>query len=305
MARVSLVCQAVVLALTVPLYGNLGLSFEWGTIAPHALLIALLVGIWTHHQLVPDRRQGAVVNDLMIAVALMLLLTNISSPAQYAAVRLGQPLIDHWLAAADGALGVHVPSLVSWTRAHPTIDVLLKVCYFSLLPQFLFAPIAAGLIFRDRDRLWEYFFHFHFCLLVTLASLAIFPAACAFTYYGFESTIDQSRFIHQFEALRDGSFGTLRFDDLEGLISMPSFHTAGAMMVTWMFRGRRWWLVPVAVLNVGLVASTVLTGAHYFIDVIATGVVFLTSLVAFRLFGRRWMPADQEAPTSSSFGVKR
>ena len=81
----------------------------------------------------------------------MLLLTNISSPAQYAAVALKRPLIDHWLAAADAAFGVHVPSLVSWTRAHPTIDQLLKVCYYSLLPQFLLAPIVAGLMLRDRS----------------------------------------------------------------------------------------------------------------------------------------------------------
>jgi hypothetical protein len=46
-----------------------------------------VIGIWTHHQLVPDRRQGAVVNDLMIAVALMLLLTNISTSSSFGVKR--------------------------------------------------------------------------------------------------------------------------------------------------------------------------------------------------------------------------
>jgi hypothetical protein len=295
MVRVSLVCQVVLLALTAPAYRHLGLSFAWETLVPSVVILALLLGIWAHHQLVPDARQGSVVNDLMIAVFLLLLLSNISSPAQYAAVAIKGPLVDHWLAAADAALGVHVPSLVAWTRAHPTVDALLKVCYFSLLPQFVLAPVAVGLVLSDRKRLWEYVFHFHFCAIVTLACLAVFPAACAFTYYGFESTLNQSRFIHQFQALRDGSFATIRFDDLEGLISMPSFHSAGAMMVTWMFRNRARWLVPVALLNVGLLASTVLTGAHYFIDVLATGGVFLASLGAFRLYGSRLMPAGEQA----------
>ena len=33
-------------------------------------------------------------------------------------------------------------------------------------------------------------------------SLALFPAECAFLFYGFESTIDQTRFIAHFEGLR-------------------------------------------------------------------------------------------------------
>jgi len=289
-ARASLVCSAMILAFAAPLYDHLGLSFAWETLAPHLVLLGLLFGIWSHRQMVPDRRQNAVVNDLMLAIFLLLVLTNVSSPAQYVAVALKRPLIDHWLAAADAALGIHVPSLVAWTRAHPTADLLLTVCYYSLLPQFVLAPVAAALVLKDPDRLWEYVFHFHFCLIVTLATLAIFPAAHAFTYYGFESTLNQTRLIHHFQTLRDGSFTTIRFDDLEGLISMPSFHAAGAMMVTWMFRGHRRWFVPVALLNVGLVASTVMTGAHYFIDVVATGAIFLTSLIVFRLYGPRLTP---------------
>jgi hypothetical protein len=242
---------------------------------------------------VPGRRQSATITDLILAVFLMVLLTNIASPAQYAAVALKRPLIDGWLAAADGALGVHVPSLVEWTRAHPTVDVLLTTCYFSLLPQLVLAPVAAALLLRDRRRLWEYVFYFHFCLIMTLGCLAAFPAACAFTYYGFESTLNQMRFLNQFQALRDGAFAAVRFDDLEGLISMPSFHAAGAMIVTWTFRDHRRWLLPVALLNIGLLAGTVMSGEHYVVDVLATGAVFLASLGAYRLIGSRWTPTCQ------------
>ena len=57
--------------------------------------------------------------------------------------------------------------------------------------------------------------------------------------------------------------------NIEGLVSMPSFHAAGALFVTWALR-RTWWLfVPVALLNLWLIASTVLTGAHYAIDIVA------------------------------------
>jgi hypothetical protein len=291
-AWASLVCSTIVLTLTAPLYYRFGLSFAFDTLVPNLIMLGVLFGVWTHHHFVPDRRQGAMVKDLILAMFLLVLLTNVSSPAQYAAVALDRPLIDPWLAAADAAFGIHVPSLTAWTRAHPAIGLLLTICYYSLLPQFVLAPIAVVLALRNRQRLWEYVFHFHFCVIVTLAALAVFPAASAFIYFGFESTLNQSRFIHHFQALRDGTFATIRFDDLEGLISMPSFHAAGAMMVTWMFRGYRRWFVPVALLNVGLVASTVLTGAHYFTDVVATGAVFLASLITYRFYGFRLTPAD-------------
>jgi hypothetical protein len=46
MARVSLVRQAAVLALSVPLYHYLGLSFAWSTLMPHFALVAVLFGFW-------------------------------------------------------------------------------------------------------------------------------------------------------------------------------------------------------------------------------------------------------------------
>ena len=57
----------------------------------------------------------------------------------------------------------------------------------------------------------------------------------------------QERFIAHFNGVRDGTFTTIRFDDLEGLISMPSFHVAGGMMVTGVSR-----LPPAVRLPVGV-----------------------------------------------------
>ncbi len=79
----------------------------------------------------------------------------------------------------------------------------------------------------------------------------------------------------------------MRYDNIDGLISIPSFHTAGGLMVTWAFRHHRAWLVTFAVVNVLLIAATVLSGTHYAIDVLATGVLFLGSLGLWRVWGRR------------------
>ncbi len=128
-------------------------------------------------------------------------------------------------------------------------------------------------------------FHFHFCLVVTLLALGLFPAACAFNYYGFESTLEQTRFTAHFVGVRAGTFSVIQFNDMEGLISMPSFHVAAGLMVTWAFRQFRVWLAVLVGLNALMITATFMSGAHYFIDVIATLVLFLASIGVYRKWG--------------------
>jgi membrane-associated phospholipid phosphatase len=61
---------------------------------------------------------------------------------------------------------------------------------------------------------------------------------------------------------------------MTGLVSMPSFHVAGAFMVTWALRRHVRWFVLAAVLNGLLTVSTVATGAHYLVDVFGTLLLF-------------------------------
>jgi len=84
-------------------------------------------------------------------------------------LRTGDRVLVRW----DAALGINVKSLAQWTASHPTVSLLLSLCYGSLMLQFLLPLIALGLHLRDRQGLWEYVFHFHFCLVITIAALAL------------------------------------------------------------------------------------------------------------------------------------
>ena len=289
--------QLSVLVVSAPLYPLTGLSIAWHTALPQASLLALLLAVWAWYASMPAARNRAFAADALLATFLLVLFTNIGGPAQYAGVALGFPLIDPWLASADASLGIHVPALTQWTAGYPVLERALVVSYFTLLPQFVVPPIVLGLAYRDREALWEYVFHFHVCLAVTLAGVALLPAACAFSHYGFTSLIDQTRFISHFEALRAGTFAEIRFDDIEGLISFPSFHVAGGMMVTWAFRRHRRWLIALGGLNAMLIAATVLTGAHYGIDLLFTMALFAGSVALWRAWGA-WGATDLEGWTS-------
>src|SRR5260221_7160328 len=224
--------NALVIVTDIALYALSGLSIQWATVVLGELFLGLTFGVWLNFYLVPGGSKEWFVAELMFVVSLMVFLTNVGSPMQYGAVAVGLPYADPWLAAADAALGIHVPALAAWTFAHPLSNVLLKVSYFSLFPQFVLTIIVFA-AFRDREGLWEFAFHIHVCVIVTVATLIVWPAVCPPEYYGFRPTIDMTHVIQQIQSLHQGTMKVVRFDELEGLVSFPSFHVAGALIVLW------------------------------------------------------------------------
>jgi hypothetical protein len=286
LALLLLALNGAVAAATLPFYSSFGLEIDWATFVPSVIAIAFAAVAWFAHCSRPGRPSEWPVSESFVAFALFAVLFTVVTPAQYLAVALNRPLVDPWLAQADALLGISVPDAVAWTVDHPRFARILLVSYHSLGPQFIAAMVLLGLFYRDRDALWEFMFNFHVCLILTLIGLVLFPAMCAFSYYGFESLIDQGRFIRHFEALRNGSFKLLQLRELEGLITFPSFHVAGGLMVAWAFRRRRWMFAAFAVLNTLMIVSTVLLGPHYAVDILASAAVFATSAWLYRRWGR-------------------
>src|SRR5687768_14579273 len=184
--------QAVALAADVLVFSATGLSINWATAAIAALQTLVLLGIWLNFYFAPGKPREWFLAEVVFVIFLMVLLTNLMSPMQYGAIALQFPFIDSWLASADAALGVHVPTLVGWTTEHPIVAQFLALTYFSLLPQLFFAVIALAVL-RERELLWELAFHFHLCLVVTVGALVVWPAICAPAYYHFRPTIDITR----------------------------------------------------------------------------------------------------------------
>ena len=90
-------------------------------------------------------------------------------------------------------------------------------------------------------------------------------------------------------------------EQIEGLISFPSFHTICGVLFSWAVwpvRRLRWWVVA---LNALLIAAVPIEGAHYFVDaiggaVVAVFAVCVTGLVVPTLtipFAIRFRPAGK------------
>ena len=154
----------------------------WRTVIPSLLADVVLFLLWSYLYRVPGKPKEWMVAETVFAFLLMMALSHILAPAQYVATALNRPLIDSYLARADSMLGIDVRDLADWLRAHPFVNMILCEAYATLLWQFVLIVPILGLALRDRQRLWEYIFNFHFCAFVTVMALAIIPAECAFQH---------------------------------------------------------------------------------------------------------------------------
>jgi hypothetical protein len=284
--------NVVALIVGIVLFSAGRLTIEWSTVWLGAVLLCAIVAVWLNLYFVPGKPAEWFVAEVLFVTFAMVLLTNVLVPMQYGALALGAPYVDPWLAKADAWLGVSVPAMTAWTSTHPFVSRLATITYFTFAPQMLLTVLGLAML-RDRDRLWEFAFNFHVCLIVTIAAIAIWPSACAPVFYGFTSTIDTTRAIEQIKGFHEGTMTVVRFDDLDGLVSFPSFHIAGALMVTWAFRQYRRIFIPLIVLNIGLAIATVISGEHYVVDELAALVLVAASVAVYRWGGQRLLTADE------------
>lgn len=128
-------------------------------------------------------------------------------------------------------------------------------------------------IYRRSFESYRFITAWSLCLLLTILSFPFFPAIAAFNYYGVDPALMPGETAWAswhlrdiMEGLRSGANTTLGADELTGIITMPSFHAASAILLIyafWSFQLLRW---PFIVLNVIMFFSAVPVGGHYFVD---------------------------------------
>lgn len=206
------------------------------------------------------------------------------------------PLADPWLARADAAIGFDWFAMVRLLQRHDAVLAAAEYFYHALTWQ---PGLVVLLLFvtRQRDRCWTFLTAWGVALVVTLAIWPLAPAVSTFPYYG----VPRSALPYMVSRLpwavpdvigpiRAGTLRSIALDTFIGLISFPSFHAAGATILGWaMLRIRLLWL-PFALLNVGVIASALVDGGHYLVDLIAgCGVACLSIWLAKALIARPYV----------------
>jgi len=272
------------LLLSFALYPILGLSFVWSSAWQVFLLPVALSVLWVYLARNPGRSDwDLAVAERILALDIFCIVNLIQPQLQYVALAFKRPLIDAWLIAGDQFLGVKLLEWTAWTRAHTLPLRVLVISYSTFGAQLALPLVALGIRGpRDRRALWEYLFHLTVCITMAIALFGVLPASAPLTVYGVRPVIPQATVAAQIEQVRSGQLTAIDLTMLEGLISFPSFHVAGALIVTWTLRHKRWLVYPLLALNSCLIGATVLLGIHYGIDLIAGGLVFLFSLWLYK-----------------------
>ncbi len=208
--------------------------------------------------------------------------------ASNAGLRLGMPMADAWLAAADAALGLDAGTIIRAVAAHPMLTSVLSLLYNS---SGIAVVVLIGwtLTHRSVSKAWELVMTAVVAMqLVALISPA-FPAWGAMRTFALEGlqghglpvgagTYQWSAFSHFYS----GHDPLLRLADMDGVVAFPSFHTVLALMITQALGDTP--LRPLAIIwTAGIMLSAIPMGGHYVVDLVAGVVIW----AAAAIFSRR------------------
>ncbi|MES2128869.1 MAG: phosphatase PAP2 family protein [Pseudomonadota bacterium] len=205
--------------------------------------------------------------------AMWVILLAAAGVLSYVGTALGQPLCDAALVRFDAALGF------DWLRWHAQVEGqralhwLLLLAYLSGPFQIVAAVIYFGVTGQDgcNRELW---FNATAAMLLTIVVAALFPAAGAYHYFRLDWHFAPQ--LPDFFAMRSG--GPHQFVALQGLVSLPSYHTAQALLFIYAYRAQPRAFPWVVGLNLLMLLATPVMGGHYLADILAGAGVALAAM---------------------------
>ena len=256
-----------------------GWSVPWRNVAATSLAVcAFYIPL-----AIPRYRNDPRIRTTVLGVALLIAFQAVGATLSYLVVSTNAPLVDASLAAWDRALGFDWLACLAWIENHPSARAILRCAYYSGLWQLVAVVLYLGFSARSA-RLREFMRLFALATLLTIVISGLLPAAGAWKHYAVGASFDLASTSH-FELLRSGRMHDIPLGAMQGLISLPSLHSAMAVLLVYAMRGT--FVYPLfAVLNAAMLASTPIEGGHYFVDVLA-GVALALGFIALDRLGDR------------------
>ncbi|MGH7934193.1 MAG: phosphatase PAP2 family protein [Candidatus Binataceae bacterium] len=210
--------------------------------------------------------------------ALWLAFSAVGVVFTYLMADLRMPLWDARFARMDAALGFDWPAWLSLIAAHRPLKYLLEVAYSSLLPQIIFSIIYLSHIERPELN-HELLFAAFVSLVITSVLSGLLPALGAKVYFrGLHPG-----YLPDLLALRSGTASRFVLPKMQGIVTMPSFHAALAILFIYAHRPPARSCIPIALLNILMLLSLPSAGGHYLVDMIAGAAIAALSIAIVRV----------------------
>lgn len=258
---------------------------SWKTLT--GLLPFLIIGGWGTFRLTDQPLLRLLCRDgtfMLAAWPVLRLYNHITMSTSF-------PFADNWLAAADASMGFDWMQYALWLDKHPILIKSMNYSYSGLtnysICLFILILLGPNPNQRCRELVILFFSTAFICSTVGM----LFPAEAAAIYYNAPRDLFHNvdpwvgtYHIGHLLALRTDPEHVLVLNNLPGLVSFPSFHTAMGVIAIYCARGTPWLLGPSLIINLLMIGSTPLLGSHYLIDVIAGASVAASAILCLRHF---------------------
>jgi PAP2 superfamily len=273
------------------------LSFAWPSAGAIAIWVITFLSVsCLYRRFRPD---PAIVYGTECGAQLALIFL-LSCAITYPLATAGFPYRDAALNAVDTWMGLDWRAYLRFLNERPALGNLARLAYGSVLLQSVLL-IGCLVVASQLIRMQQYIFATAIALIVTMTVFTFVPAGGIYTFLGVSAdefanlspvmTTDQ---IVKLDALRSGRQTLV--DDMAGLVTFPSFHSAWGVLFIWGFYPIRVLRYVAIVLNGFMIATTPIQGAHYFIDLVGGVAVACAAIhIAVRMMGRMELNRNEPA----------
>jgi hypothetical protein len=234
------------------------------------------------------------------AMALFLSFLTVAVPLSFLCASIDLPLQDAHFAAIDKSLGFDWSAYASAVSRHPLLEAVLDLAYLSYVPQFA-AAICYHAYATAGARALELFWQLLISLCLTMSLFALFPASGPWVEYHVLTQLDSFP-VTYLATLRAGGLHVIDLLQVDGIITFPSFHAVYAVLLTYIYRGRRFFL-PALAMNAVMLASLPSAGGHYLIDVLGGLTVASVAIAACSVYQRKVLWSATPRASAPGTGV--
>ncbi len=243
---------------------------------------------------------------ILLALACLRILNHLTMSIAF-------PFADQMLENWDVALGLDWMAYFRFIESVPFLKPPLETAYL-LFDAACFAGFILLVLCGHFQRARFFCEVFLITATISISIGFLFPALSAPIHYfgmvetlpGFD-TVPGAYHLEHMMALRTAEAPVINLFSVPGLVTFPSFHTAGGILLIICFlRTRLVW--PVAAYSLTMIASAPIYGGHFFIDQIAGALlaVAVCALVSRRpcytgLFATQ--PGPEAAPSKQAGGA--